>query len=118
MKKKEKKNYLDFIPSCNPLYTWDLDKKGNVVVHVENKGFYNLIAQKVFKRPRFSHITLDNYGSFVWQQMNGKKNVFEIAGIIKNHFGESAEPVYERVTRFFQILYQNKFIGYVKEKNK
>lgn len=118
MKKKVKKNYLDFVPICNPSYTWDLDKKGNVVVHMENKGLYNWIAQKVFKRPRFSHITLDNFGSFAWQQMDGVKTVFTIADAVKNHFGDEAEPLYERITRFYQTLYQNKFIGYVTPKKK
>lgn len=114
--RKRKKNFLDFIPVCNPAYTWDKDKKGNVVVHVVNKGFYNWIAQKFFKRPRVSHITLDHYGSFVWQQMDGKRDVYEIAQIVKKQFGTEAEPLLERLVRFIQILYQNKFIGYVKVK--
>ncbi|MHA9738850.1 PqqD family protein [Robinsoniella peoriensis] len=118
MGKKNKKNYLDFVPICNPKFEWDLDKKGNVVVHMENKGFYNWIAQKVFKKPRFSHITLDNYGSFAWQLMDGKKTVFQIANEMKEQFGDKADPLYERMTRFFQTLYQNNFIGYVSEKKK
>lgn len=113
--KKNKKNFLDFIPVCNPEYTWGKDKKGNVVVHVVNKGFYNWIAQKFFKRPRISDIALDHYGSFVWQQMDGKRNVYEISRIVQEQFGEEAESVVERLVRFIQILYQNKFIGYVKK---
>ena len=35
---KNKKNFMDFIPVCNPEYTWDADKKGIVTVHVVNKG--------------------------------------------------------------------------------
>ena len=106
---KNKKNFMDFIPVCNPEYTWDADKKGIVTVHVVNKGFYNWIAQKIFKKPRISHIALDKYGSFVWQQMDGKRNVSE-------RFGKDAEPVVERLVKYIQILYQNKFIGYVKQK--
>lgn len=113
---KEKKNYLDFIPCCNPEYTWDADKKGIVTVHVVNKGFYNFLAQKLFKRPRISHIKLDEYGSFVWQQMDGVRTVYDISELVKIKFGEQAEPIVERLVRYFQILYQNKFIGYVKEK--
>ena len=63
---KKKKNFMDFVPCCNPVYTWDADKKGIVTVHVVNKGFYNWMAQKLFKRPHVSHIKLDEYGSFVW----------------------------------------------------
>lgn len=114
--RKKKKNFMDFIPVCNPEYTWDADRKGIVTVHVLNKGFYNRIAQKVFKRPPVSHIALDKYGSFVWQQMDGKRNVYEISKLVSKRFGKEAEPLTERLVKYIQILYQNKFIGYVKEK--
>lgn len=113
---KVKENFMDFIPCCNPLYTWDADKKGIVTVHVVNKGFYNWLAQKLFKRPRISHIKLDGYGSFVWKQMDGKRTVYEISQLVKQEFGKEAEPIIERLVQYCQILYQNKFIGYVKEK--
>lgn len=114
MKKKE--NYLDYVPCCNPGYTWDADKRGIVTVHVVNKGFYNFLAQKLFKRPRISHIKLDEYGSFVWQQMDGVKTIYDISELVRVKFGKDAEPIVERLVKYFQILYQNKFIGYVKEK--
>lgn len=113
---KNKKNFMDFIPVGNPLYTWDADKKGIITVHVVNKGFYNWLAQKLFKKPCISHIALDEYGSFVWQQMDGKRNVFEISKLVEEKFGDEAEPIVERLVKYIQILYQNKFIGYVKEK--
>ncbi len=114
MKKKE--NFMDYVPCCNPIYAWDADEKGIVTVHVVNKGFYNWLAQKLFKKPRISHIKLDEYGSFVWKQMDGKRNIFEISKLVKEKFGAEAEPVLDRLVKYFQILYQNKFIGYVKQK--
>lgn len=112
----KKKNFMDLVPICNPAYTWDADKKGIVTVHVVNKGFYNRIAQKLFHRPKVSHIALDRYGSFVWMQMDGKRTVYEISALVSERFEKDAEPLIERLVKFFQILYQNKFIGYVKEK--
>lgn len=114
--KKEKKNYMDYVPVCNPGYSWDTDKKGIVTVHVVNSGFYNYLAQKLFKKPKVSHIALDEYGSFVWQQMDGKRSIYDISKLVAEHFGKKAEPVVERLVQFFRILYENKFIGYVKEK--
>ena len=114
--KKSKTNFLDYIPTCNPKYTWDADKKGIVTVHVVNSGIYNFIAQKIFKKPRISHIKLDEYGSFVWQQMDGKKSVYDISIIVGEKFGKDAEPLIDRLVKYFRILYQNKFIGYVKQK--
>ncbi len=111
---KEKKNFLDYVPCCNPLYTWDVDKKGIVTVDVVHKGFYPFLAQKLFKRPRVSHIKLDEYGSFIWQQMDGSKTIYDIAELVKEQYGEAAEPLLDRLVEYFRILYQNKFIGYVK----
>lgn len=112
--RKNKENFLDFIPVCNPGYAWEKDKNGNVVVCVVNKGFYHWIAQTFFKRPRISHIRLDRYGSFIWRQIDGRRNVYDISRMLKTQFGEEAEPLLERLVPFVQILYQNKFIGYVK----
>lgn len=110
--KKEKKNFMDLVPVCNPDYSWEKDNKGIVTVHVINKGFYNWLAQKLFKKPKISHIALDKYGSFVWCQMDGKRNVYEISKLVEAHFGKEAEPIVERLVQFFRVLYQNKFIGY------
>ena len=107
---------MDFIPVCNPAYTWDADKKGKVTVHVVNRGLYNWIAQKIFKKPRISHISLDEYGSYVWRQMDGQRNVYEISKLVSAQFGKEAEPMVPRLVKYIQILYQNKFIGYVKQK--
>ena len=112
MSKKEKKNYLDYVPVCAPEHTWDLNEQNLVVIHVENKGFSNWLAQKVFKRPRFSHISLDAYGSFVWQQMDGVRTIYEIGQLVKAQYGEKAEPLYDRLSKYFKILYENHFIGY------
>ena len=112
MSKKGKKNYLDYVPVCAQEHTWELNEKNLVVIHVENKGFYNRLAQKVFKRPKVSHISLDAYGSFVWQQMDGKRTIYDISHLVKARYGAEAEPLLERLTKFFQILYENHFIGY------
>lgn len=109
---KKKKNYLDYVPVCAPEHSWDLNEKKQVVIHVQNKGFYNRLAQKLFKRPKESHISLDEVGSFAWQQMDGKRTIYDISLLVKEEFGEKAEPVLDRLVKFFQILYQNHFIGY------
>ena len=112
MGKRQKKNYLDYVPVCAPEHSWDLNEKNLVVIHVENKGFYNRLAQRFFKRPKISHISLDEYGSFVWRQMDGKRTIFEISHLVRARYGDKAEPLIPRLTKYFRILYQNHFIGY------
>ena len=73
MKKKDSKNYLDFIPEKNPEIEYETGEDGIITVLIEWKGFYHKIAQKLFRRPRVSDIRLDELGSFVWNAVDGKR---------------------------------------------
>ena len=106
-------NFLDYIPRYNTRNTWSVNEAGIVVVRVHNTGFFNRVAQFFFKRPEYSDIKLDEFGSFVWKQMDGTRNVYEIGIKVKENFGEAAEPLYERLSQFIQILHRNAYIVYV-----
>lgn len=109
MAKKKSKNYLDFIPVRNQKNTWD-EADGKVTIHMVNSGFYNKIAQRFFHTPQVSHIDLDSYGSFLWQRMDGVKNVGQLAEEMKEHFGKKADPLYDRLVNYMKILHNNGFI--------
>ncbi len=113
--KKEKKNYIDNIPQINNI-EWEVKKDGIVEIKVENKGFYNLVAQKFFKKPRYSFIKLDEYGSCVWQQIDGNKTIYEIGQILEDKHQGAANQLYERLATYFGILYRHKYIIFVKKK--
>ena len=108
---RKKTNFLDLIVTRNPDYAWEEGDGGAVTVHVRNRGFYNWLAQKAFRRPPVSRIALDEYGSFVWRQINGERSAFEISKLLSNRFGEEAEPVIGRLVEYVRILYRNRFIG-------
>lgn len=114
-KDKKQENYLDYIPMKNPNYNWREDEKGRVIVEVVRKGFYDKIAQKFFKVPSKSDIELDEYGSFVWKYIDGTNTIFNISNEVHNQFGEKAEPLLNRLVKYFQILKDHKFILYSKE---
>lgn len=111
---KKKKNYLDFVPGKSEKNTWDI-KDNIVVINMTHKGIYNRIAQKLFNTPKVSHVSLDEYGSFVWQHIDGVNSVGDIALQLKEHFGDDIEPLYNRLVKYMQILYNNKFIVYLKK---
>ncbi len=107
MKRTNKKiadNYLDKVPAIARDLDWDITEDGIVVVHQKNTGFYAKIAQKFFYTPETSHIRLDEFGSFVWQCIDGESTVFEIGEKVKKEFGEKAEPLYERLSQFIKTL--------------
>lgn len=112
MKKNE--NYLDYIPMVNK--KWEINKDGVVELTVENKGVFNTIAQKIFKKPRFSFISLDKYGSFVWQNIDGKKSIYEIGQKLKEEHKEAGQQLYERLAKFIGILESNKYIIFTNKK--
>lgn len=112
MAKKKQENYLDYVPAVSGKNTWS-EKDGLVTVHMVHRGFYAAIAQKFFHRPRVSHIDLEGQGSFVFLQIDGKRTVGEIALLVKAEYGDEAEPLYDRLTKYMQILRNNGFIYYV-----
>ena len=112
MKKKNiiSQNYLERIPLCRPDICWSANEDGIVTLEIKNTGFFNRIAQLLFKKPKISYIHLDENGSFVWPLIDGKKNIIDIGKDVEEHFGEAAHPLYERLAKFFQILESYHFI--------
>ena len=49
MKKKTGENYLERVPVRGD-FKWSADDENKVTIEIENKGFFNRIAQKIFKK--------------------------------------------------------------------
>ena len=90
MKKKTNKdqqeNYLERKPKRHEAIAWAKDK------------------------PKVTHIHLDEMGSFVWPIMDGEKDIIAIGKEVEGQFGEKANPLYERLAKFFQVLDSYHFI--------
>lgn len=99
-----KQNYLERIPYRPVEIKWKTDDEGIVTLEIENKGFMNRLAQKLFKKPKVSYIHLDKTGSFLWPLMDGEKTIIDLGKEVDAQFGEEAHPLYERLARYFQIL--------------
>lgn len=107
-------NYLLRVPVPKVGMDWQQEEDGTVTLKVENTGWANRIAQKLFKRPRFSQIHLDATGSFLWPLMDGERNLTELGKLVDEKFGEEAHPLYERLARYFEILDSYGFVSWVK----
>ena len=104
---------MDSIFEHNPEIKWnvsEVESSSRVVLDVENRGFFNKIAQKFFHRPKVSHIWLDEYGSTLWQLLDGKNSVFDIVNLMKEKFPAETDKMLNRVISFFHTLHVNKFI--------
>lgn len=112
---KSKANFLDNIPVKNGDILWK-ERDGLVTLKIEHKGFYNKVAQTVFKTPRYSEIALEEFGSFVWLSIDGEKSIYDIGILVKENFGKAAEPVFERLSKYFYTLKDEKYISFLKRR--
>ena len=58
----------------------------------------------------YYRIKLDSIGSFVWRACDGETPLSVIAERMRRHFGDSIEPVEERLGRFVQTMQRGRLI--------
>lgn len=113
MKKKViPKNYLEKVPLRSELVDWKTNENGSITLEIKNTGWANRIAQKLFSKPETSYVHLDEMGSFLWPKLNGELNIIELGKLVEQEFGEKANPLYERLARYIQILHSYRFITF------
>ena len=112
--KRKQLNYLDFIPKRNPSvrHMPDPDNEPNIMLEIENRGFMNRLTQKLFGKPKYSYIHLDRIGTFIWERIDGKKSIGELAELLKQGMGEEAEPLYPRIVKYFKIIKSYNFVEF------
>lgn len=111
-RKKNKENYLDHVPKHNVLISYTTNKNNRIEIRTANSGMFERMTQILFKYPKYSYIELDEFGTFMWQQIDGEKTIFEICLLFRDRFGKEAEPLFERAAKFFWILHKKTFIVY------
>jgi len=102
-------NLLEFVPQKS--LPWEVDEKGRVYLIKEktrNRWLKKLIG--LLGRSQVFHIHLDDLGSEVWLQADGRRTIFEIGLKLREKFGPRAEPAPERAAKFFAQLFQNQFV--------
>ena len=111
-KQQPSQNYLEKIPAVSSKLTYKTDEEGKVTLEVENKGIMNRIVQKLFLKPAVSYIHLDELGSFAVMCADGQRDILQIGELVREKFGEKAEPLYERLAKFFQIMDSYGFVDW------
>lgn len=110
-KEKEKKNFLDYVPKKVDKINWIDKEDGIVQIIVARDSLYERIVRKLFFTPDNYKIDLDRIGSFIWNNIDGKRNLYEISQLLESEFEEEVEPLYERLIQYINILKNNKFIN-------
>lgn len=108
--KKLSKNYMEcvFVPRKD--LKWNEKEDSMIELAMENKGFYHWIAQKFFRKPKVSYISLDTYGSTLWKMLDGKNTVQDVVEHMEQEFPQEKDRMLDRVVTFMSILQNNKFV--------
>ncbi len=112
-KEKKDKNYLTFIPIKSKKIKYKVKSNGNVQLIVPRDSLIEKIAIKLFFAPENLKIDLDEIGSFIWSNIDGNNNIYQIGKLVEENFGEKAEPLYERLVQYINILKSNDFIKFI-----
>ena len=110
--KQQEQNLLDLIPAQNMAFERTEDGKITIIQpKFTNKFMVKYIVPRM-TRPNFK-VSLDEFGSHVWEQIDGKRSIGEIGESLQSTFGEKVEPLWDRLTQFFVQLNNLKFIRYL-----
>ena len=113
-KTRKERNLLDLIPE--KLCESEINEEGKVTILAPR--FKSKLGRKIFEpivKKKYVKIHLDEVGTFVWNEIDGQKDIFELSKLLKKEFGEKVEPVYDRIGKFIAIMKVNGFIK-LKEK--
>lgn len=87
---------------------YEMDDKNIVTIYEKQDHKIQKFFRKLkFKIPEYKKITLDEYGSYIFLQIDGNRTVKEIGENLELQFGEKIAPVYERLLLFLNHLEVN-----------
>ncbi len=95
-------NFMLYIPK-KKLKTFEVNK-GIVKLIFNHDKWIEKFARWLVKKSNVSDMELDKLGSRVWILIDGNNTVHDIGKIISTEFGESAEPLYDRLLMFLRYL--------------
>ncbi|WML33587.1 PqqD family protein [Clostridium sp. OS1-26] len=80
--------------------------KDNIVTILEKQDhkIQKFFRKLKFRIPEYKKITLDEYGSYVFLQIDGKKTVKDIGENLESKYGDKAHPLYERLLLFLNHI--------------
>ena len=102
---KNNEDVLSIIFKIKDSLEYEIDKDGIVVVlEKQDHKIQRFLRKLRIKIPMYRKITLDEYSSEVFTQIDGKKTVKEIGESLDNRFGEKVHPLYERLLVFLNHI--------------
>lgn len=107
---------LNIIYNISGDLEYEVDKD-NIVTILEKQDHK---IQKFFRKlklsiPEYKKTTLDEYGSYLFLQIDGRKTVKDIGESLEAKYGDKVQPLYERLLLFLNHIDVN--CKYIKKTN-
>ncbi len=84
---------------------YEVDKDHMVTIFEKQEHKVQKFFRKLrFRIPEYKRIHLDEYGSFVLLQINGKNTVEDIGKKLEIKYGDKVQPLYERLLLFLNHI--------------
>lgn len=103
-----KENVLNIIFKISDNLEYSVSKD-NIVTILEKQDhkIQNFFRKLKFKIPEYKKISLDEYGSYVFLQIDGKNTVKDIGENLETKYGDECHPLYERLLLFLNHIEVN-----------
>lgn len=102
---KSNEDVLNIIYKIRDDLEYEVDKD-NIVTILQKQDHK---IQKFFRKlrlriPEYKKIALDELGSFIFLQIDGKRNVKDIGESLEAKYGDKVHPLYERLLLFLNHI--------------
>ena len=116
----ERRKVLKEINSLDltPVRKMEFDKKDDGKVDILLPRFKNPVMKRALqprRKEEYIRIHLDDLGSAIWLQIDGKMNVHELCIQLQSLYPEKLNPpeeTEERVAKFLSLLYQERYLTF------
>ena len=99
---------LQIVFRVKPNVKYDIGNDGIVTVYEkQDHWIQNLFRKLKIKIPTYKKISLDEYGSYIFLNIDGNKTVKELGKCLEYEFGKETHPLYERLLLFLNHIEVN-----------
>ena len=99
-------NLLDVVFWVPDRLLYEVSDEGVVTVLVKQDHLIQRFFRKLrVKIPEYQRISMDQFGSYTFLQIDGHKTVREIGEELEAKFGDTVQPLYERLSLFLNQMH-------------
>ncbi|GFZ33062.1 hypothetical protein CSC2_35880 [Clostridium zeae] len=99
---------LNIIYKISDSIEFEVDNESIVTIMIkQDHKVQNFFRKLKFRIPEHKKLSLDEYGSWIFLQIDGKKNVKAIGESLEEKYGDKVHPLYERLLLFLNHIDTN-----------